>query len=317
LGGEQAAGGGYNEALRESQRFIGRHRRRSEGLGNPGKWGTLPEAAFKSRGRFATITGMKKDPRPAEPEDQLRKRTRRIVRALARLYPEARCSLDFDSPLQLLVATILSAQCTDTLVNKITPALFARFPDAFALAGANPAEVEVLVQKSGFFRNKTKNILRCCKQIVERHNGEVPRSIDELVLLAGVGRKTANVLLGNAYGIAGIAVDTHVARLAKRLGLTRSGNPVIIERHLNALVAKKDWSLFGLRLIYHGRRVCRARRPRCEGCGLAKLCPKVGVGKPKEATSAGELPSASLSLSPAHPAPPSTPARAAGRTGSG
>jgi endonuclease-3 len=207
------------------------------------------------------------------------RRARRIVRELARLYPEARCSLDFDSPVQLLVATILSAQCTDTRVNKVTPALFARFPDAHAFAVAEPIELEELIRTTGYFRNKAKNIIRCCQQIVEQHAGEVPRSLEELVLLAGIGRKTANVVLGHAFGLPGIPVDTHVARLSRRLGLTTRSNPVHIERDLDALIPKKDWSLFGLRLIYHGRKVCLARKPRCEKCSLAGSCLKVGVRK--------------------------------------
>jgi endonuclease-3 len=205
-------------------------------------------------------------------------RARALVGELARLYPDARCSLDFATPVQLLVATILSAQCTDACVNKITPALFARFPDAHALAAARPEELEALVHKSGFFRNKAKNIIRCCTQLVDRHGGEVPRTLEELVPLAGIGRKTANVVLTHAFDAPGLAVDTHVARLSKRLGLTASKNPVVIERELCALLPRKDWALFGLRLIYHGRKVCRARRPRCEQCALAGLCPKVGVG---------------------------------------
>ncbi len=213
---------------------------------------------------------------PTEPSTR---RARATVRELARLYPEARCSLDFASPVQLLVATILSAQCTDTRVNKVTPALFARFADAHAFAAAEQGELEDLIRTTGYFRNKAKNIIRCCRQIVEHHAGEVPRSLDALVALAGIGRKTANVVLGHAFGLAGIPVDTHVGRLTRRLGLTTHTNPVKIERDLNALIPKKDWSLFGLRLIYHGRKVCLARKPRCEKCSLAGMCPKVGVGK--------------------------------------
>jgi endonuclease-3 len=207
-------------------------------------------------------------------------RARRIVRGLARLYPDARCSLDFAGPLQLLVATILSAQCTDTRVNKITPALFARFPDAFAFATANPTELESLIATTGFFRNKARNIIACCSQLVERHGGEVPGTMEELVALAGVGRKTANVVLGNAFGVPGIPVDTHVGRLSQRMGLTRHTDPEQIEQDLVALVPKRQWTGFGHRMIYHGRQVCHSRKPLCEGCGLAELCPRVGVGKP-------------------------------------
>ncbi len=217
-----------------------------------------------------------------DPDGPPTRRARAVVRELARLYPEARCSLDFDSPVQLLVATILSAQCTDARVNKVTPALFARFPDAHAFAAAEQGEVEDLIRTTGYFRNKAKNIIQCCRQIVEHHGGEVPRSLDALVALAGIGRKTANVVLGHAFGMAGIPVDTHVGRLARRLGLTTQANPEKIERDLNALIPKKEWSLFGLRLIYHGRKVCLARKPRCEKCSLAGMCPKVGVGKATE-----------------------------------
>jgi endonuclease III len=205
------------------------------------------------------------------------RRARAIVRELARLYPDARCSLDYSSPVQLLVATILSAQCTDARVNKVTPALFAHFSDARAFAAADQAVLESLIQTTGFFRNKAKSILRCCRQLVERHDGEVPRDFDELLELSGIGRKTANVILGHAFGGAGIPVDTHVGRLAQRMGLTDRSNPNHIERDLNALIPKKDWSLFGLRMIYHGRKVCRARKPLCDQCSLAKLCPKIGV----------------------------------------
>jgi endonuclease-3 len=209
-----------------------------------------------------------------------RSRARRLVAALARLYPDARCSLDFADPFQLLVATILSAQCTDARVNQVTPGLFARFPDAARLARADLAEVEALVQPTGFFRNKARSLVACAGQLVERHAGRVPATMEELVRLAGVGRKTANVILGNAFAVPGLAVDTHVARLARRLGLTRSADPALIEQELTAVVARKEWTLFGLRLIYHGRQVCQARGPACGGCALARMCPKVGLKKP-------------------------------------
>jgi endonuclease-3 len=204
-------------------------------------------------------------------------RARRIVRGLARLYPDARCSLDYASPLQLLVATILSAQCTDVRVNQVTPSLFARFPDAAAFARADQAELERLIQSTGFFRNKARNIILCCRQLVEQHGGDVPRTMDDLVRLAGVGRKTANVVLGNAYGVPGIPVDTHVGRLSQRMGLTRAADPVLIEQDLNALIPKREWTAFGHRMIYHGRQVCHSRQPLCENCGLAELCPQRGV----------------------------------------
>jgi endonuclease-3 len=210
-------------------------------------------------------------------KNPLRSRARRLVRALAELYPDAHCALVHANPLQLLVATILSAQCTDVRVNLITPALFARYPDAAAFANANRKELQRMIKTTGFFRNKAKNIMKCCKQIVEKHNGEVPRTMEELVPLAGIGRKTANVILGNAFDTPGIPVDTHVGRLSRRLGLTTHTDPVKVERDLMALIPKKDWTMFGHRLIFHGRQVCHARKPRCEDCALAKLCPKIGV----------------------------------------
>jgi endonuclease-3 len=209
-------------------------------------------------------------------------RARQVVRGLARLYPEARCSLDFANPLQLLVATILSAQCTDARVNRVAPTLFARYPDADAFASADPAELESLIQSTGFFRNKARNLIQCCRQLVERHAGQVPGRMEDLVALAGVGRKTANVVLGNAFGVPGLPVDTHVGRLSQRMGLTRHTDPGLIEQDLMALVPKKEWTGFGHHMIYHGRQVCHARKPLCDGCALAPLCPRIGVKKPKD-----------------------------------
>ena len=208
-----------------------------------------------------------------------RSRAGRINRELARLYPEARCSLDFGSPFQLLVATILSAQCTDVRVNLVTPGLFAKFPDPESMALADPAEVEALIKSTGFYRNKAKSILKCAQQLVEQHGGVVPQTMEHLVPLGGVGRKTANVILGNAFGVPGLPVDTHVGRLARRLGLTRSTDPVRIEGELTAIVPKKEWTAFGLRMIYHGRQVCHSQSPKCDECTLARMCPKVGVRK--------------------------------------
>ncbi len=227
---------------------------------------------------------------PMKANDPLRSRTRRIARALARLYPDAHCSLDYASPLQLLVATILAAQCTDARVNKVTPALFARYPDALAFASADQAELEALVQTTGFFRNKAKNIIACCGALVEQHGGEVPQTMEELVPLAGVGRKTANVVLGNAFGVPGLPVDTHVGRLSQRMGLTERADPVHIERALTALLPPKEWVMFTHRMIFHGRRVCQSRKPRCEGCELAALCPRLGVGPKPEEANGGEAP---------------------------
>jgi endonuclease III len=207
----------------------------------------------------------------------LRARARRIAAGLAKLYPDAHCELDFANPLQLLVATILSAQCTDVRVNQVTPALFARFPDATALATAKPAELEKIIRSTGFFRAKARNIQLCCRQIVDEHGGEVPATMEELTALNGVGRKTANVVLGNAFGVPGLPVDTHVIRVSWRLGLTTDMDPVKIERDLTALFPPEEWTMLGHRLIFLGRRVCHARNPKCATCGVAKDCPKNGV----------------------------------------
>ncbi len=207
----------------------------------------------------------------------LRRRVGRIVQILAELYPEARCSLDFDGPLQLLLATILSAQCTDARVNQVTPALFTRFRTAADYAVAEPEEIERLIHSTGFFRNKARNIIACCRVLVEQHGGEVPRTMDELVQLPGVGRKTANVILGNAYDTPGIPVDTHVGRLSRRMGLTVHTDPVKIEADLMALLPPEDWVDFGHRMIYHGRLVCHARKPDCANCRLSEVCPKIGT----------------------------------------
>jgi endonuclease III len=209
--------------------------------------------------------------------DPLRPRAGRIVRRLARLYPDAHCALHHRNPLELLVATILSAQCTDARVNLVTPALFARYPDAHAFATANPRELEKLIQSTGFFRNKARNIIGCCRELVARHGGRVPATMEELVPLPGVGRKTANVILGTAFATPGITVDTHVGRLSRRLGLTAETDPVKVERDLMRLVPRKEWTMVSHRLIFHGRQVCHARKPNCAGCGLAALCPRTGV----------------------------------------
>ncbi len=213
------------------------------------------------------------------PPDQKR-RVRRIIAGLAKLYPDARCALNYENPLQLLVATILAAQCTDRLVNTVTPALFARYPDARAFAEANQQELEQFVQKTGFYRSKASNVIACCKLIVAKHGGAVPRTMEHLTELAGVGRKTANVVLGNCFDVPGIPVDTHVRRLSRRMGLTVLNEPPKIEADLNALVPQSEWTMFAHRMIYHGRQVCHARKPRCDECTLAKLCPKVGVTTP-------------------------------------
>ncbi len=197
-----------------------------------------------------------------------------ILSNLKRLYPEATCSLNYQTPVQLLVAVILSAQCTDERVNKVTPALFARFPDAKSLAFAEREELETLIRSTGFYRNKAKNIQGACQKILKDFQGEVPKTMAELLTLPGVARKTANVVLAHAYGIIeGVTVDTHVKRLSNRLGLTTNNDPVKIERDLMALLPQPDWETFSISIIYHGRAVCKARNPACFSCQLATLCP--------------------------------------------
>jgi endonuclease-3 len=209
--------------------------------------------------------------------DPKRKRARLISRRLARLYPDAHCALHHQTPLQLLIATILSAQCTDARVNLVTPALFARYPDARAFAEADPSELESFIQSTGFFRNKARNIIACCKEIDAKHGGQVPSTLENLVPLRGIGRKTANVVLGDAFGVPGITVDTHVGRLSRRIGLTTLEDPVKVEHALMDLLPRKDWTPFSHRMIFHGRQVCFARKPNCEECTLNDICPKVGL----------------------------------------
>jgi endonuclease III len=213
------------------------------------------------------------------PTSQQRRRVAGIRRKLEALYPEPACALVHESALQLLVATILSAQCTDARVNLVTPALFARYRDARAFAEADLSELEEMVRSTGFYRNKARNIRACCEAIIQQHGGEVPRTLEELVKLPGVGRKTANVILGNAFDVPGITVDTHVGRLSRRLGLSTHTDPVKVERDLMALLPPATWTDFSHRLILHGRQVCFARKPNCEGCTLQRLCPKVGVSR--------------------------------------
>jgi len=213
---------------------------------------------------------------------EVKRHAARIVKQLKAAYPAVHCALEFETPLQLLVATILSAQCTDVRVNLVTPALFQRYPDAQAFAQAKLPELERLIQSTGFFRNKAKNIKACCVELVERYDGEVPKELDHLVRLAGVGRKTANVVLGTAFGIpTGVVVDTHVKRLTHRLGMTRQTDPVKIEQELIQQLPKREWIDFSHRLIAHGRQVCVARGPKCDICPLATLCPRIGVAQRK------------------------------------
>ena len=203
-----------------------------------------------------------------------KRRAVEILKLLEQLYPDATCSLDYETTVQLLVATILSAQCTDERVNKVTPALFAEFPDAPALSGAERDRLETLIRSTGFFRNKAKNIQGACQKIVTDFAGKVPQTMAELLTLPGVARKTANVVLAHGYGIIeGVTVDTHVKRLSNRWGLTESDKPTKIERDLMPLLPQAEWENFSIRTIYHGRAVCNARSPKCEVCQLVDLCP--------------------------------------------
>ncbi|MDZ7957266.1 MAG: endonuclease III [Aulosira sp. DedQUE10] len=203
-----------------------------------------------------------------------KQRALEILNRLKRLYPDATCSLNYSTPVQLLVATILSAQCTDERVNKVTPALFSRFPDAVSFANVDLTELEELVRSTGFYRNKAKNIQAACRMIVTEFNSVVPNHMEQLLKLPGVARKTANVVLAHAYGInAGVTVDTHVKRLSNHLGLTKHTDPVRIEQDLMKLLPQADWENWSIRLIYHGRAICKARSPVCVACELADLCP--------------------------------------------
>ena len=202
----------------------------------------------------------------------------RVVRQLAGDYPDAECSLDFSNPLELLIATILSAQCTDERVNVVTRELFQKYRSAADYAQADPAELEEDVKSTGFYRNKTKSIMGCCQALLEEHGGEVPQDLETLVPLPGVGRKTANVVLGAAFGIAsGVVVDTHVGRISRRLGLTEQSNAVKVEEDLMELLPSSEWVAFSHRMIWHGRGVCTARKPKCDQCPMRSFCPRLGV----------------------------------------
>jgi endonuclease-3 len=204
-------------------------------------------------------------------------RARAIARGLAKAYPDAWCELDHRSPWELVIATILSAQCTDKMVNRVTPALFAELPTPERLAAADPARVEELIRPTGFYRQKTKAIQAVAQAVAAEHGGQVPATMEALTALPGIGRKTANVVLGTAFGQPAIFVDTHVKRLANRFGLTVEDNPDRVERDLQALLPPKDWTAFAHRVIHHGRRVCGARSPRCDACPVAVWCPRIGV----------------------------------------
>jgi endonuclease-3 len=209
----------------------------------------------------------------------LTRRARRIHRILTKRYPDARCELDFTSPLELLVATVLSAQTTDVRVNQVTPALFARYRTAADYAAADRADLERIIQPTGFFRAKSDTLVKLGARLALDFGGEVPRRLDQLVTLPGVGRKTANVVLGNAFGIPGITVDTHFGRLSRRFGWTTSDDPVVVEADVGALFPKRDWTMLSHRMIFHGRRTCHARRPACGACPVAALCPSYGIGE--------------------------------------
>jgi endonuclease III len=217
--------------------------------------------------------------RPDSSQTALVRRARMINRVLAQTYPDADIELDFETPLQLLVATILSAQSTDKRVNMVTPVVFARYPDAAALAAADRAELEELIKPTGFFRAKSDSLIKLGSALVERFDGDVPSRLADLVTLPGVGRKTANVVLGNAFGIPGITVDTHVGRLSRRFGWTTQHDPTKVEVDIAALFPKRDWTQLCQNMIWHGRRCCHARNPACGACPVARWCPSYGEGE--------------------------------------
>ena len=202
---------------------------------------------------------------------------RSIYRILTKEYPDARCELDFNSPLELLVATVLSAQCTDKRVNSVTPILFKTFPTLEMLAGAKLSKVEEIIYSTGFYRSKARNIKELANKILKEFNGEVPNTLVQLVTLPGVGRKTANVVLGNAFGIPGLTADTHFGRLSRRFGWSTATDPVKVENDVAKLIPEKEWTLLSHKLIWHGRRICHSRKPECGICPLAKLCPSAGI----------------------------------------
>ncbi|NVI89094.1 endonuclease III [Actinomadura sp. BRA 177] len=224
--------------------------------------------------------------RGREPESRLAlvRRARKMTRILAETYPDAHCELNFGTPFQLLVATVLSAQTTDMRVNLTTPALFAKYPTPEDLAAADPEDVEAILKPTGFFRAKTKSVMGLSAALRDQFDGEVPGKLEDLVKLPGVGRKTANVVLGNAFDVPGITVDTHFGRLARRFAWTTEDDPVKVEQEIGELIPRKDWTMLSHRLIWHGRRICHARRPACGACPLARLCPSFGEGPTDEET---------------------------------
>ena len=218
-----------------------------------------------------------------------KRRARRINRTLTVAYPDAHCELDFTNPLELTVATILSAQCTDVRVNQVTPALFKRYPTAADYANADRTELEEFIRPTGFYRNKAASLIGLGEALISLHDGQVPGSLEQLVELPGVGRKTANVVLGNAFGVPGITVDTHFGRLVRRLKLTDEGDPVKVEKVMNELIEKPEWTMFSHRLIFHGRRICHSRRAACGACMLAADCPSFGLEGPSDPFEAQKL----------------------------
>jgi endonuclease-3 len=222
------------------------------------------------------------------PDTALVRCARKIDRVLAETYPDAHIELDFDNAFELLVVTVLSAQTTDKRVNSVRPALFAAYPDAAAMAAADREKLEQLIQPTGFFRAKTESLLKLSQALVERYDGQVPNRLADLVTLPGVGRKTANVVLGNGFGVPGITVDTHVGRLARRFGWTEETDPVKVEHEVGALFPKRDWTMLSHHLIWHGRRICHARNPACGACPVARWCPSYGEG-PTDAEAAAKL----------------------------
>ena len=241
---------------------------------------TASRAAATGAGRTSSAAGPAATVTPTgETRLALVRRARKVNAELALAYPDAHCELDFSTPLELLVATILSAQCTDERVNQVTPTVFARYPTAADYAAADRGELEQLIAPTGFFRNKTTSLIGLGQALCEHHGGEVPGRLEQLVQLPGVGRKTANVVLGNAFGTPGITVDTHVGRLSRRLGFTDETDPVKVEHALGALIPRKDWTQFSHRMIFHGRRCCFARRPACGACAVARWCPSFGEGE--------------------------------------
>ena len=212
-------------------------------------------------------------------DSETRKEARAVYRILSKTYPEIRCELDFKNPLELIVATVLSAQCTDKRVNTITPALFKKYKTAKAYAGADIHQLEELVFQTGFYRAKARHIKGIGIKLLEEFDGEVPSTLEELITLPGVGRKTANVVLGHAFDIPGITVDTHFGRLSRRFGWTKEMDPVKVERIVGELIPQKEWTNLSQRMIWHGRRICHSRKPACGACPVAKLCPSVGIGE--------------------------------------